>query len=115
MSKVISRTILSLGLCGLAAAPALARPATGSVTVHTADLNLTMLAGEQALHGRITRAVGLVCGKADPRDLRALSAIRECRAAAMTKAMPQMQMAIADARSGKGYAASDNGSWLSAS
>ena len=75
--------------------------------VRIADLILATPAGEQAPHGRVVRAVGLVCGDADVRDLRAFSAMTACRAAAMARAEPQMQVAVTNARSDKRYAAND--------
>jgi UrcA family protein len=108
MSTVFARAVLSLGLsCTLAVAPALAAPESQSRIVRFADLDLTTHAGELALRGRIAHAVGLVCGDADLRDLRATQAVNACRAIAMANVAPQMQLAIANAHSGKAYAANE--------
>ena len=115
MFNIITRTVLSLGFCALAVAPALAEPATDRVSVHLADLNLATPAGQQALHRRLAHAVDTVCPEANSRDLRASSAMHVCRAAAMSKAMLQMQTAIANARTDRGYAANDATASLPAS
>jgi UrcA family protein len=108
MAPVITRFILPLGLaCALVATPALADPEGRSATVRTNDLNLATPAGEQVLRHRITRAIAVVCGDADLRDLAAVARQDACRATAMAKAMPQMQVAIANARTNKAYAVND--------
>lgn len=105
MSTIV-RTAVAVGLiCAFASAPAFARPETQGAVVRIADLNLTTAAGEQALHGRVARAVDRVCGEAGVRDLKAVSAKRACLAATMAKVTPQMEVAIAEARSGRSYAA----------
>jgi len=106
MSPVVTRIILSLGLsCALAATPAFADPEAPSVTVRTNDLDLATPAGEQMLHHRIARAITSVCGVADVPDLAAVARQNICRANAMAKAAPQIQVALAKARTGKAYAA----------
>lgn len=108
MSAPLTRAFLSLGLsCILAAAPAFAAPESHSRIVRFADLDLTTHAGEQALRSRISLAVNSVCGDVDQRDLRAAAAVNACRATAMANAMPQMHVALANARGGKAYAAND--------
>lgn len=109
MSIVLTRTLVSLSLaCAFAATPALATPETQSKIVRFADLDLATPAGERALRGRIWRATALVCGDADLRDLRATSAVNACRTIAMANAAPQVQVAIANARSGKAYYAANS-------
>ena len=104
MSNIVSAAVAVGLFCALASAPALARPEAQGAVVRLADLNLATAAGEQALHGRINRAVDRVCGEVDLRDLRAMSAKQACRTATLAKVTPQVEVAIADARSGKSYA-----------
>ena len=108
MPPIFTRTLLSLAVVGtLAATPAIAAPACQSRIVRTADLDLATYAGEQALRTRISRAVSLVCGNVDQRDLIAMASMNACRATAMANAAPQMEVAIANAHSGKAYAVND--------
>jgi UrcA family protein len=106
MSTIVTRTVLSFGLvCVLAAAPALAEPGIPSVSVRTADFDVTTSAGEQALRNRVARAVRFVCGDNDQRDLEAWMEQRACRATALSKALPQVQIAIAKVRTRNAYTA----------
>ena len=108
MSTAIIRNVLSVALgCTLLAAPAFAQLETRSIAVNTADLDLTTTAGERALHGRILRAVRSVCGDEDERDLKRFLDQRACRATALAKAIPQVQVAIAKARSRSASLATD--------
>jgi UrcA family protein len=94
----------------LASAPALAAPAPDgmSMTVRFGDLDLSTDAGAAALHSRIRYAASAVCGgDVDQRDLGRVSIVNACRKVAMASAEPQMQMALADARSGRQLAAND--------
>lgn len=76
---------------GLAAVPAAAEtPDEVSVTVSYADLDVTHPAGAEALDKRIGAAVDKVCAKPELRDLKAMTAFEECKAAALTDAMDQL-------------------------
>ncbi|MDB5737930.1 MAG: UrcA family protein [Sphingomonas bacterium] len=108
MSPIFARTLLSFALVGtFAATSALAAPARQSTIVRTADLDLATNTGEQALRTRIARAVSVVCGDVDQRDLNAMASMTACRAIAMANAAPQMEVAIANAHNGKAYAANN--------
>jgi len=76
-----------------------------SVTVRTADLNLSTEAGRAALTRRIGYAATVVCGRADVRDLVAVQATQGCRTAAIDGAMPQVQLALSGAKAGVQLAA----------
>lgn len=100
-------TALALS-AALVVAPAFAAPAADgmSTTVRFADLDLASDAGAAALHARIANAARAVCGgDADLRDLTAFRAVQACRTVAMASAEPQMQLALANARSGRQLAA----------
>ena len=106
MSTIVTRAVFLIGLSALlAAAPAQAEPEVPSVAVRTVDLDLGTAAGERALNMRIAHAVRSVCGDADIRDLEAIRKQDACRTAAMAKAAPKIQVAIANGRAHKAYAA----------
>ena len=87
---------------------AMAAPSSGqSVAVRYADLDLTSNVGAQTLQTRIDRAAHAVCGSADIRDLPAMSDVQQCRQVALSGAAPQVEVAIAQARTGRAYAAND--------
>ncbi len=87
---------------------AMAAPSGGqSVAVRYTDLNLASDAGTRTLQARIDRAARAVCGSADIRDLSAMSEIQNCRQVALNSAAPQVEVAIAQARNGRAFAAND--------
>jgi UrcA family protein len=108
MSPVVTRILLSLSLCGsLAATPAFAEPEAPSATIRTDDLDLATPAGERTLHHRVAWAVTTICSGLGVRDLATVSREQACRTAAMAKVAPQIEVAIANARTGKAYAVND--------
>lgn len=111
MSNAFLRTLVSLGLsCTLAAAPAMASSDTVAPKrlVHYADLDLTTSAGQRALHSRILRAAGKVCGGVDLRDLDPMREVfTACREAAKATATEQVDLALAKANNGKTFARND--------
>jgi UrcA family protein len=84
--------------------PLLAEPAASRTLVRYGDLDLTSQSGAAALQARVTRAVRYVCGSADIRDLPAQRDIGTCRVAAQEGARPQVELALAAARSGQVFA-----------
>jgi UrcA family protein len=75
----------------LAAIAGFAGAATAeTVTVSSADLNLTSEAGLRSLNHRISAAVTTVCGATDPRNLTEMSSIESCRKTAMASATQQV-------------------------
>jgi len=79
-----------------AAAPALAAPA--SVAVPYGDLDLTKDTGRKTLDIRLARAARQVCGGVIPaRDLRQVSAYRECLAEARASYGDQVELALDNA------------------
>jgi UrcA family protein len=84
-------TLAAVTLAGLAAAPAAAAE-EAEVTVPYADLNLATPAGTAALEARIDAAVREVCTKPYLRDLKAMTAWEECKAAAKVGAMEQLSV-----------------------
>ncbi len=97
----------SLVAFGVPAAAIAGTPDGLSVAVHYSDLDLTTDTGTQALQARIDRAARAVCGSADLRDLRGMSEVQQCRAVALNSAAPQVEVVIAQARSGRAYASND--------
>lgn len=80
-------------LVAAVAAPATASPR--SIAVSYADLDLSRPAGVAALDRRLARAADAVCGPVDARDLRAMSAARACRTAALSSANAEAKPVIA--------------------
>ncbi len=78
-----------------------------SVAVRYSDLDLTTNAGTQALQTRIDHAARAVCGSADVRDLLGMHEVQHCRQVALSSAAPQVEVAIAQARNGRAFAAND--------
>jgi len=83
--------LAALALLGAAAAPAAATE-EASVAVTYADLDLTSPAGAKALEQRIDTAVDAVCEKPAMRDLKAMVAWEECKAAARAGAHDQLSV-----------------------
>lgn len=87
-----SITVLAaLALAGAVAAPAAAAEES-SVAVTYADLDLTSPAGAKTLETRIETAVDAVCEKPTLRDLKAMVAWEECKAAARAGAHEQLSI-----------------------
>jgi len=103
MSTILIRTVCLFGLC-LAATPAMAGQEAPRATVRVADLDLATIAGERTLHRRVEQAATLVCGDPDREDLARAAPIRACRNRAIKGAAPQIDLAIAGARSARSYA-----------
>jgi UrcA family protein len=68
------------------AAPALAEPTQAVSVVRTADLDLSTIAGRQALDHRLVLAAYEVCGTASDVDLAGKNAVRQCRTDVLAKA-----------------------------
>jgi len=83
-------TVLAAALAG--ATPAFAADETVSVTVPYADLDIADPAGAEALSDRIDSAAEKVCSRPDLRNLKAMVAFEECKAAAMADAMEQLSL-----------------------
>lgn len=107
--SVAFSSAFSLAALGVSSAAIAATPTADglSVAVHYGDLDLTTDAGTRALQARIARAARTVCGSADQRDLPEVGAVQQCRHVALDSAAPQVEVAIAQARSGKAYASND--------
>jgi UrcA family protein len=75
-----------------------------TVTVSFADLDLGAPAGAAALKARVAAAAKSVCGVAETRDLKAMSRVETCRTAALAKAAPQIEVAMAKAQDNQRYA-----------
>lgn len=80
--------------------------------VRYADLNLTTDEGADRLATRVRGAARIVCGVADARDIVRSNEVRACRSEAIAKAQPAIELAVANARSGREYA--DSGIAMSA-
>ncbi len=90
-------------LCA-AVAPAFAEDAASDIvqrSVSYADLDLSAPAGVAALDHRIDAAVAQVCGRADPRDLGAWTAIEHCRVEARSKIELTRNALVASAKAQK--------------
>jgi len=99
--SILTATTLALG--GTAATAASVEPGN-SVPVRFGDLDLTTDAGLAKLKGRIHRAARKACGSYDIRDLERTAAANACRDFALSKANPEIELAVAAAKRGEGYA-----------
>lgn len=61
-----------------------------SVAVRYGDLDLGREAGVQALYGRLRAAAASACGRQELRDLRQRQQWRECRDAALARAVSEL-------------------------
>lgn len=77
--------------------PAYAAEAPRSSLVQYGDLNLTSPAGAEALKARVVRAAKRVCDINDTRSLRSRADARNCVTVAVGRAMPQVELALANA------------------
>lgn len=80
-------------------APAFAAGDAQSRTISYADLDLKSDAGVARLDKRVRAALGEVCGRPDTRDLAARAHAIECRRVAMETVRPNVELAVATARS----------------
>jgi UrcA family protein len=92
MRKTIT-VLAALAVFGAGTVPAFAAEADVTVVVPYADLDLTGSAGEARLDQRIDAAVAQVCVKPDIRNLKAMTAWEECKAAARVGALDQLSLA----------------------
>ncbi len=93
---------LILSALGLSAALITAMPAAAqdqiSVRVSYADLNLASNAGTAVLKQRMDDAVTQICGKANPRDIGAMTFVQACRDSTSVTIELQLRRVIAAAR-----------------
>ena len=101
--STVFRTACLFGLC-LVTTPALAGQELPRAIVRTGDLDLATADGVRTLHRRLEAAATLVCGEPDPYNLDLSAPVRACRKSAITRAAPQIDLAIAGARGARSYA-----------
>lgn len=77
--------------------PAYAAEATKTAEVHYDDLNLASADGAKALTVRVERAAKRVCDVNGDRSLSAASQSKACAKVAIARAMPQVELALANA------------------
>jgi len=77
--------------------PAYAQEVTKTAEVRYADINLTSPDGAQALKARVARAAKRVCSVAGDRSLDTVAEARSCTRIAIARAMPQVELALANA------------------
>ena len=100
--------LATLGLAAstlLAAAPASAQMEQRSKAVKYSDLDLATQQGVDSLNRRVHYAVRSVCGLDQAKTLREYAEASDCAKVAMTDATPRVQLAVAHARTDRGYAA----------
>lgn len=68
-----------------------------SAEVRYDDLNLASQDGAQALKARVVRAAKQVCSADGDKSLKALSQSQSCANIAIARAMPQVELALANA------------------
>lgn len=95
MTKIFLASLLAFS-----AAPVLAEPpAIASVTVQTADLDLSSQSGQQALNHRLSQAVKDVCGTASDVDIAGKNDVRHCRVETLSSLSAERDQRIAQASS----------------
>ena len=93
MTKIFLATLLAF-----TATPALAEPPViASVTVQTADLDLSSQSGQQALDHRLSQAVKEVCGTASDVDIAGKNEVRRCRVDTLANLSAERDQRIAAA------------------
>jgi UrcA family protein len=93
-SYLIALAIVS-GSAASAQAQSPANPDAPRTVVRYGDLDLSASAGAKALHGRIARAAGMLCGNdGHGRDLAAQTETRKCRKVALEQASRDEARAI---------------------
>lgn len=90
-----------------AASPALANMEQRSERVEFGDLNLGSENGVKRLNRRVSSAIKRVCGVHESRDVRFIAAARTCRKESESRASQDVELAIANYRSGNRLAARD--------
>ena len=97
----MSRTTIFLAALAATAAtvsfPALAADAAPVTEVRYADLNLASPDGAQALKTRVVRAAKRVCSSEGDKSLDGAMEARSCARLAVARAMPQVELALANA------------------
>jgi len=102
--KMLKLSLIAAAALCAAAAPAFAQEAVSDIvqrSVSYADLDLSAPAGVAALDHRIDAAVVQVCGRADPRDLNAWTAMQQCRVGARSKIVTTRNSLVAAAQAKK--------------
>lgn len=77
--------------------PAYAGEVSQATEVHYSDLNLASAQGAQALKDRVARAAKRVCTFEGDKSLDGAMQARSCTKVAIAKAMPQVELALANA------------------
>ena len=95
---IVSLAFVTAAVSGISA-PAFAGEAP-QVLVRYDDINLASSEGARQLQARVTRAASTVCDTSD-HDLGAIMAANNCKRAAIAGATPQVELALANARSGQ--------------
>ena len=102
---MIRSTIFAAVAIAAAAVSAISAPVFAAeapvIEVRYNDLSLKSPEGAQLLNARFERAARRVCATEDSRNLKAVAASQECRRVAIAKAMPQVELALANAHSQK--------------
>ena len=97
----MTRTTIFLAALAATAAtvsfPAFAADIAPTAEVRYADLNLASTDGAQALKARVARAARRVCTDHGDKTLAGAARARECARIALVKAMPQVELALANA------------------
>ncbi len=97
----MTRTSIFLAALAATAAtvsvPAFAADAVPSTEVAYSDLNLASPAGAQALKDRVARAAKRVCANDGEKGLEGFQEARACARLAVARAMPQVELALANA------------------
>lgn len=99
---MIRSAILVAAALSASAVSSIATPAFAAdlprAEIRYADLNLKTADGAQALRARVERAADRVCGTHGVVDLRTRMEARQCAETALAKAMPQVELALANAQ-----------------
>ncbi len=96
-STIFAAVALSASALSSIAAPAFAADLP-TVEVRYADLDLKSADGAKSLQARVQRAAARVCGVQGVVDLRTRVDANKCATIAVAKAMPQVELALANAQ-----------------
>ena len=96
-----SAIFLSASLAILAVSLPAGAAETGSIVVHTADLNLASETGRTLLRQRINNAVNQACDTGWGFNVKAVRAQQACIQKAQAAAMPQIEALVQAAQSGQ--------------
>lgn len=96
-TRFLAALAAAAATAGTVAFPAYAQDVTKTIEVRYADLNLSAPSGAQLLKARVERAAKRICEAHGDRSLATELDARNCTRVAIARAMPQVELALANA------------------